>query len=431
MQVVADLHLHSKYSRAVSPQMLLPTMPRVAAQKGIHLLGTGDFTHPLWMHELREKLVETGNGIYSLKGTEDQSKFLVSVEIATIYTQNGKGRRIHNVVLVPSLEVAERINESLIAKGCTLGSDGRPIIGLSSKNLLELLLSIDERCLLIPAHAWTPWFGVYGLMSGFVSLDEAFEDLAPYVYAIETGISSDPEMNWQMKELAHRSIVSFSDAHSLPKMGRELTVFDMSELSYNAIRTAIMRADEMNQKIAYTVEFFPEEGKYHYSGHRQCGFFFRPEDEVSAKGICLVCHRPVTDGVMRRVQEISQEKPRGVKQIDASGVSWITDPKQEHPSFVRLVPLQEIIAEVLSRPVTSPKVQSLFDEMIQKISTELDILLTIPLTTISSIAGERIAEGVAKVRSGELSIAPGYDGLYGKVSIWDKQPKEEQLVLNI
>ncbi len=459
VDIVADLHLHSKYSRAVSNQMILPLMAQVGEQKGIDVLATGDWTHPMWFREMRSQLEESEEGLYKIKdkgegvqGSEKKEmRFLLSVEISSIYSQGGKGRRIHNLVFVPNLETAEKVNKELTKRGCNLSSDGRPIIGLSSKNLLSLLLEIDERSLLIPAHIWTPWFGIYGQLSGFNSLDEAFEELAPYVYGIETGLSSDPEMNWQIRELDTRSILSFSDAHSLAKMGREATVFRLESLSYEHIRQAILAPSkghnaEVMEKIAendehsprnkvlYTIEFYPEEGKYHYSGHRNCDVFQTPDEQRAANSICPHCKRKVTDGVMRRVQELAQEDPRGIHKANGHNVVWITDPKGNHPSFVKIVPLNEIIAEAIGSPVTSPKVKRIFDTLCQKGISEFHVLLKLSIQDIETMAlpvtsvegAKKIAEGIGKVRSESIVIQPGYDGVYGVVKIWQESKKVGQ-----
>ncbi len=468
IDVVADLHVHSRYSRAVSPQMTPAGMAQVGRQKGLDILATGDWTHPLWFRELRTQLVESEEGVYKMKSQNPSSKsqinskdqketrFLLSVEIATIFSQGGKGRRIHNLVFVPSFGTAEKVNKELLKRGFNLSSDGRPIIGLSSKNLLHMLLEIDEKSLLIPAHAWTPWFGIYGAMSGFESLSEAFEDLAPYVYGIETGLSSDPEMNWQIEELQTRSILSFSDAHSLPKMGREATVFRLESVSYENIRKAIMQPSQHTQrsresdnqkirnsgalsfpsilnKVLYTIEFYPEEGKYHYSGHRNCSVTMTPEEQRASNGICPVCKRKVTDGVMRRVQELASDELRiknkelSVReQKNSAGLQWLTDPRKIHPPFVRLVPLLEIIAEAIAAPVASPKTRLVYEALCSEVTSELTILLKAPIekieqaaTSITSVdKAKKIAEGVQKVRSAQIVIRPGYDGVYGIVKIW-------------
>lgn len=459
IDVITDLHLHSKYSRAVSPQMNPLVMAQYGLQKGINILSTGDWTHPIWMRELRNSLEESEEGLYKLKSKEDSGqarmtkevRFLLSVEIACIYSQGGKGRRIHNLVFVKSFETAEKINKELVKRGFNISSDGRPIIGLSSKNLLQLILEIDDSSLLIPAHVWTPWFGIYGQMSGFESLEEAFEELAPQVYGIETGLSSDPEMNWQMKELATRSILSFSDAHSPAKMGREATVFRLENLSYDNIRKAIMEPSLVNgkelivngkktinnkpstiNKVLYTIEFYPEEGKYHYSGHRNCNVSYSPEDLKTKGDICPVCHKRLTDGVVRRVEELAKENVKAVHKSNTTGLTWITDTTSTHPPFVKIVPLLEIISEAIGSPVGSPKVKALFDEMCKK-ESEFNLLLKIPLETIEKMAesfttsdnAQKIAQGIQKVRSEQIVVVPGYDGVYGVVKIWDSDNSEK------
>ncbi len=451
MQVVADLHLHSKYSRAVSPNMMPPIMASVGKQKGIDLLATGDWTHPLWLREIKNYLTEAEEGVYKIKNpglNQEKTRFLLSVEIASIYSQGGKGRRIHNLVFVPSFETAEKVNKELIKRGFNLTSDGRPILGMSSKHLLELILSIDERSLLIPAHIWTPWFGMYGMQSGFVSLKESFEELADYVYGIETGLSSDPEMNWEIDELNTRSILSFSDAHSPAKMGREATVFELEDLSYENIRQAIMRPSMVNglglrvhsknneqiatlnhkpsttNRVLYTIEFYPEEGKYHYSGHRNCGVTMTPDEQKATHGICPVCTRHVTDGVMRRVQELATEDPRAQSKQNTVGLKWYVDPKKVHPPFVKIVPLNEIIAEAIGSPVTSPKVKVAFDALVSELESEFFVLLKAPIDAIAKIAGSKVAEGIERVRTGSIVISPGYDGVYGVVKIWNEKGEE-------
>lgn len=434
IDVVVDLHLHSKYSRAVSPQMTPPVMAQYGKQKGIDVLATGDFTHPLWLREIRNYLEDAEEGLYKIKNPasgQEATRFLLSVEIASIYSQGGKGRRIHNLVFAPSFTAAEKINQELLKRGFNLSSDGRPILGLSSRNLLELILEVDARSMLVPAHVWTPWFGIYGQMSGFNSLTDAFGDLADKVYGIETGLSSDPEMNWQVDELNTRSILSFSDAHSPAKMGREASVFRLESLSYDNIRKAIMapskQIDAGENKVLYTIEFYPEEGKYHYSGHRNCGVTMTPEEQRASGGICPVCHKSVTDGVMRRVQELAQEDPRGEHKPNQQGLVWIKDPKGKHPPFVKIVPLQEIIAESIKSPVTSPKVKVIFDNLTKTLADEFTLLLKTPLEEIAKIANPKVAEGVQKVREAQIVIKPGYDGIFGVVKIWqdDKDPAKD------
>lgn len=434
MEFVADLHLHSKYSRAVSAAMSLPFMAQFARKKGIDVLSATDFTHPLWFREIKALLEETSEGVYGLRSTVDSSQlpvsFLLSTEIASIYKQGDKLRRIHNLLFVPSFEVAEKISQALVKRGCNLNADGRPIIGLSSKQLLELALEIDRKIILIPCHVWTPHFGIYGSASGFDSLEEAFGDLSKYIYGIETGISSDPFMNWQIPELEKRSILSFSDAHSAPKMAREATVFNLPKLTYMNIGRAISRRDP-GFSIASTIEFYPEEGKYHYTGHRNCGISLSP-NEVKEKGaICPVCKRRLTEGVMIRVQqvagrEISTAQP--LPQPDVHGVNWIKDPKNIHPPFVKLVPLLEIVAESLDSTVFSEKTKVLFEKICNELGPEIKILLKSSLEDIQKAGGEKVAQGVMKVRKGDISIEPGFDGEYGKVAIWsDKISLENKI----
>ncbi|KKQ41537.1 MAG: hypothetical protein A3H17_00680 [Candidatus Levybacteria bacterium RIFCSPLOWO2_12_FULL_37_14] len=453
MEFVTDLHLHSKYSRAVSPQMVLPEMAKWAAKKGINLLTSGDFTHPLWFRNIKAELEEAGEGVYKLKIKNEKLKinevrFILTTEIASIFKQGEKLRRIHNLVFAPNLETAEKINQELLSRACNLSSDGRPIIGLSSKNLLEMLLAIDKKIILIPCHAWTPHFGIYGSASGFDSIKESFEELSNYIYGIETGISSDPWMNWQIEELNNRSILSFSDAHSLPKMGRELTVFEINKtldsLSYVDIGKAISyplrkksgRNVASESGVAYTVEFYPEEGKYHYTGHRNCKVTKSPQQIKEDGSICSVCNRRLTEGVMYRVQQLVRlQSPEATadggqtkqekdfrpynSHSDSKGVLWIDDPRKVHPSFVKLVPLNEIIAESIGSPVGSERVKIQFDEMCLEFDSEINILLKTPIQDLSKFAGGKIAEGVAKVRRGDIVIEPGYDGEYGKVKIWN------------
>src|SRR3990167_6595760 len=308
MEIIADLHLHSKYSRAVSRDMVLPIMTQFAKKKGLNLLTTGDWTHPLWFREIKNDLKETEQGIFSLKESKDKNdpRFILSVEVSSIYSQGGKVRRIHSLLFAPNIETAEKMGQALVKRGANISSDGRPIVGLTPRNLLEMLMEIDERCFLIPCHAWTPWFSLYGSMSGFDSIEECFGDYSKYIFGVETGLSSDPSMNWRIKELENRSILSFSDSHSPMKMGRELTVFELQKLTFDNIKKAIMQ-NSKSDKIAYTTEFYPEEGKYHYTGHRNCKIVYSPKDTKEKGKICPVCHKNLTVGVMERVEALANE----------------------------------------------------------------------------------------------------------------------------
>ncbi len=456
MKYITDLHLHSKYSRAVSPQMMLPVMNEWAKKKGLQVLATGDFTHPLWLRHIQETLEEKEPGLFGLKSQIlnpksqinsksqnsklDETRFVLSVEISSIYSQNGRTRRIHNLVWVPSLETAEKINKELLKRGCNLGSDGRPIIGLSAQHLLELILSIDNTALVIPAHVWTPWFALYGSMSGFDLLEEAFGPYSKHIFAVETGLSSDPEMNWKIKELNKRSIVSFSDAHSMAKMGREATVFELEELSFQNIRRAIVGPNikpdwqSLPDKIAYTIEFYPEEGKYHYTGHRNCGVSHSPEDTRKYGDICPVCKKGLTVGVMHRVEDLAIQEPKISIKNDDKGIKWIHDKTGNHPPYIKLVPLNEIVAQSLSSTVASQKVKDLYGMLCLKLGTEMEILLNKSIDEIAKEArsagsgqvGDRLAEGISKVRSGDIVIKPGFDGEYGVVKIWDEASSKKE-----
>lgn len=453
MKVIADLHLHSKYSRAVSPQMVIPEMVRWAKIKGINLLGTGDFTHPLWFKELQNSLEEK-EGIFFEKNKKDQGdqvdkreiRFLLTAEISSIYSQGGKTRKIHNLVAAPSFLVADKINQELKNRGCNLMSDGRPIIGMSAKNLLELVLSVDENCLFIPCHIWTPWFSLYGANSGFDSMSECFGDLAKYIFTVETGLSSDPYMNWQVEDLDNRQIVSFSDAHSPAKMGRECTVLQIKssklkvqsdsskfKINYGDVVSALIGKAESDWEIGYTIEFYPEEGKYHYTGHRNCRVVQSPEETARKGAICPVCGKRLTVGVMERVGRVGKLGKVGEEgKTDEFGVTWITEKKEQEdkrekkkrPAFIKLVPLSEILAETLGVGDSSPRVWREFEKLTRLFVNEIEILTRVSKEQIAKVAGEKLAEGIMKVRKGDIFIRPGYDGEYGKVSVWGKEGDE-------
>lgn len=406
--------------------MVLPEIESFAIKKGIDVISAADFTHPLWFRELKSQLIPGGEGIYKLKNSTSKIRFILSTEISSIYSQGGKTRRIHNLVFMPSLESVEKFNLELLKRGANLSADGRPIIGLSSRNLLELVLSVDSSSFLIPCHAWTPWFSLYGSNSGFDSIEECFQDLSSEIFGIETGLSSDPEMNWRIKELDNRSILSFSDAHSAIKMGREATVFDLSELSFSNIKNAVKKLGD--QSISYTIEFYPEEGKYHYTGHRNCRVTQTPQETKEKGVICPVCKRPLTVGVMHRVEKLAS-RPTNVKiSVDKLGVSWVEDPTNLHPKYVKLVPLVEIIAESFGVMPGSVKVLSRFDEMVSAFSSELNVLLKTPIPDIEKSFGEKIGQAVFKVRKQDISVDPGFDGEFGKVKIWGENISSEVTV---
>ncbi|MFC1646887.1 endonuclease Q family protein [Patescibacteria group bacterium] len=459
MKVITDLQIHSKFSRATSKANTFPNLAVWAKLKGIDLLATGDWTHPMWFREIERDLEEVGNGLLKLKSGTFKSElqsdynlklegradplFLLATEISSIYTQGGKGRRTHTLVWVPTIASARKINKEMTKQGCNLLSDGRPIIPLSSIQVAELVFNIEPKALVIPAHAWTPWFSMYGSKSGFDSVDEAFGPYAKQIYAVETGLSSSPDMNWRIKELDNRKILSFSDAHSGPKLGREATVFDIPDgkLSYKAIYDAIKNKSKITtnyelsttNSIAYTIEFHPEEGKYHYTGHRSCDIRYGPL-EVQEKGTgCPVCGKPLTQGVMQRVGELagrsidslrltveSMQLVENGPEINATSSKAFPN----RPSFISLVPLQEIIAESIGSPVASNRTKSIYFKLTSLLASEFDILLKSSVVEIAKIAGERVAEGIEKVRSGDIVVDPGYDGVFGVVKIWGEGEKK-------
>ncbi|OGG03818.1 hypothetical protein A2W14_04720 [Candidatus Gottesmanbacteria bacterium RBG_16_37_8] len=450
MQVISDLQLHSKYARAVSQEMIIRKIWDWAKIKGIGLIATGDWTHPLWLREIKNDLEETGKGLYKLKDksgnfkTEEKDPlFLLETEVSCIYSQGGKLRRIHTLIWSPSIESCEKINKKLISMGANLMSDGRPIIGLTSRQVCETVLSVDPKCLIIPAHVWTPWFSLYGSESGFDSIEECFGEFSRYIYAVETGLSSNPAMNWRIKELDSRSIVSFSDAHSGPKLGREATVFELYELSFEAIKQAIMRpgkkipgdakamAGEAKNKIAYTIEFYPEEGKYHYTGHRNCDIKQNPEETRSKGTICPVCGRKLTIGVMHRVDQLAGRGEEDLKMhkktVDNISVKMHYSAQfPDRPPYMMFVPLLEILAEAIGGSPTSKNVQNEYFKLIDYFGSEFNILLTVKHPELVKISGERVAEAIERVRNGQIYVDPGYDGVFGKVKIWYEQTDEKK-----
>ncbi|MFC1710956.1 endonuclease Q family protein [Patescibacteria group bacterium] len=427
MKVIADLHLHSKYSRAVSQQMIPQVMAEWAVKKGINLLGTSDWTHALWLKELEASFNESSNGVYSLKNSKNnlsKVKFILATEISSIYSQGGKTRRIHNVVFIPSFKIAYKINKELKSRGCNLMSDGRPIIGLSSIELAELIWSIDKNCIIVPAHIWTPWFSMFGSKSGFDSVSECWGKYEKHIYAIETGLSSDPTMNWLVKDLDTRSILSFSDAHSPAKLGRETTVFELEELSFENLRKALKaRLKPGKNKILYTTEFYPEEGKYHYTGHRKCSVKHTFADTLKKGTTCPVCGKPLTLGVMHRVSELAKNKSiEPIKKENKAGLIGYYNPEDKtRPPYVMLVPLMEIIAESFSIGVGSKKVANEYENIIKNLGTEIDVLTQTKIEKIAKHSGDKIAQGIDKVRKGDIVVDPGFDGVFGVVKIWHSQ----------
>lgn len=408
--MIADLHIHSRFSMATSKEGTPENLDFWARKKGISLIGTGDFTHPVWREELKERLVSEGNGLYRLrdeyvkeesrKFPGEGTRFVVSGEISSIYKKNGKTRKIHNVILLPSLEAADAMAQRLEKIG-NIHSDGRPILGLDSHDLLEMMLDVCPEGILIPAHIWTPHFSVLGAKSGFDSVEECFEELAPYIHALETGLSSDPAMNWRISKLDRYQLVSNSDAHSPSKLGREANLLDI-DCSYEGLYRAI----QTGEGLEGTVEFFPEEGKYHFDGHRKCGVSLSPVEAERLGGICPVCGKKLTMGVDHRVEQLADRAEGFVK--------------KDGKKYESLVPLPEVISACMGYSTASKKVQGCFEQMIQTLGTEFDILRNVPSEDIKSCAGERIAEGIENVRTGNVKRIPGYDGEYGKIELFDE-----------
>lgn len=410
MKMIADLHIHSRFSMATSKEGTPENLDFWARKKGISLIGTGDFTHPVWREELKERLVSEGNGLYRLrdeyvkeesrKFPGEGTRFVVSGEISSIYKKNGKTRKVHNVILLPGLEAADAMAQRLEKIG-NIHSDGRPILGLDSHDLLEMMLDVCPEGILIPAHIWTPHFSVLGAKSGFDSVEECFEELAPYIHALETGLSSDPAMNWRISKLDRYQLVSNSDAHSPSKLGREANLLDI-DCSYEGLYRAI----QTGEGLEGTVEFFPEEGKYHFDGHRKCGVSLSPVEAERLGGICSVCGKKLTMGVDHRVEQLADRAEGFVK--------------KDGKKYESLVPLPEVISTCMGYSAASKKVQGCFEQMIQTLGTEFDILRNVPSEDIKSCAGERIAEGIENVRTGNVKRIPGYDGEYGKIELFDE-----------
>ena len=408
MKIIADLHIHSRFSMATSKEGTPENLDFWARKKGISLIGTGDFTHPVWREELKERLVSEGNGLYRLRDAYvkeesrkfpgEGTRFVVSGEISSIYKKNGKTRKVHNVILLPSLEAADAMAQRLEKIG-NIHSDGRPILGLDSHDLLEMMLDVCPEGILIPAHIWTPHFSVLGAKSGFDSVEECFEELAPYIHALETGLSSDPAMNWRISKLDRYQLVSNSDAHSPSKLGREANLLDI-DCSYEGLYRAI----QTGEGLEGTVEFFPEEGKYHFDGHRKCGVSLSPVEAERLGGICPVCGKKLTMGVDHRVEQLADRAEGFVK--------------KDGKKYESLVPLPEVISACMGYSTASKKVQGCFEQMIQTLGTEFDILRNVPSEDIKSCAGERIAEGIENVRTGNVKRIPGYDGEYGKIELF-------------
>ena len=414
---VADLHIHSRYAYACSKNLTLPNIASMARVKGIGLLATGDFTHPAWVDELEVNLTPVDSGTFQHQGIN----FVLGTEISCVYRQGGRGRRLHLLLFLSSLENVKKFNAELARRGVKLEGDGRPSVGMSAADLTSLALDVDPRAMVIPAHIWTPWFGLLGSVSGFNSLEECFGHLAPMIRGVETGLSSDPAMNWNVPDVASRAVVSFSDAHSLPNLGREVTVFKGNP-TYDSLRKAI----EENA-IAYTIEFYPEEGKYHYNGHRNCGVRQSPwETAAQGGGLCPVCSRPLTLGVLHRAHSLSSTDGAGQFEELVAGADGLILPADGRPPFLRLVPLEELLAETLGVGRRSRAVGNVYRGLCAELGSELEVLVRANAEDIEEIAGGQVAQAVLMARTGKVVTEPGFDGQYGTVRVWGESSSNPQ-----
>lgn len=400
MRVIADFHVHSKYSRATSAEMNATDILKWADKKGIQVIASGDFQHPKYFGELKNSLEEDEPGLHKLRKGKSSARIVLSTEISHIYKQGGKVRKIHMLVIMPTMAAAEKFSKELAKRGNT-SSDGRPILGFPAKELVKLTLDICPDAMVVPAHAWTPWFSVFGSKSGFNSLEECFEEETKNIKAIETGLSSDPQMNWRISGLDNVALISNSDAHSARKIGREANVFEC-KMDYYQIKKIIETNDK--KKFKYTIEFFPEEGKYHNDGHRDCGINYHPRESLAKNNRCPVCFKPLTLGVLHRVEELA-DRP------------WDYAPKDNVPQR-HMIPLEEIIADALDVGVASVKVQSAYENIIKKGGTEFAVLLDLPEAELKKIADEKVADGIMRVRREEVKVVPGFDGEFGKIAIF-------------
>jgi uncharacterized protein (TIGR00375 family) len=403
MQVFADMHIHSRYSRATSQQMNIKEIARFAKIKGLHLVGTGDFTHPKWLSEIRETLApEQDTGVYKVASNPASPvRFMLTTEVCTIFHVANESKKVHHVILTPSIDVAVQINEALSKYG-DLSIDGRPMLNMTAAQLVEEVMQASGENMVFPAHVWTPWFSVFGAFSGFDSVEECYQDMARHIHALETGLSSDPPMNWRLSRLDRFALVSNSDSHSFwPwRIGREANVFELNAISYHAVVAAIRSKDPARFK--FTIETDPAYGKYHWTGHRNCNVSLSPREAQKLGNICPVCRRKLTNGVEQRVEELA-DRPEGFQ-------------PENVPGFMRLLPLSEIIATVLNS--SSPSTQAvwkIYNTLIAKFGNEYTVLINTPKEALSKVVEAQIAEAIVKVRTGSITVVPGYDGVYGKL----------------
>ncbi len=414
MRVIADLHIHGRYSRATSEQMSIAEIGKWAKIKGLNLVGTGDFTHPDWLKEVKDTLAPDGDsGLFKLASGNSPIRFILTTEVCTIFDYKGESKKVHHVILTPWLEIAEQINERLQSFG-SLSSDGRPILSVSASQLVEEVMAVSGENMIFPAHAWTPWFSIFGAFSGFDTVEDCYQDMTKHIHALETGLSSDPAMNWRLSKLDKYTLVSNSDCHSFwPwRIGREANVFELEKFSYSEVTGAIIAND--SARFKFTIETDPAYGKYHWTGHRNCNVSLSPAEAIKFGNICPVCRRPLTKGVEQRVEELA-DRPATFRREGA-------------PGFMRLLPLSEIIATVLGSG--SPSTQAVwknFNLLVERFGDEYAVLIDAPLDDMAKVVDAPIAQAVVKVREGNAKVTPGYDGVYGQLVLGIQAPPTVKL----
>ena len=412
MRVIADLHIHSRFSRATSERMNLEEIARYAKIKGLSLVGTGDFTHPRWIHEIQETLAkDVDTGLYRVAKTpESPMRFMLTTEVCTIFDWQGQSKKVHHVILAPNMEVINQINGNLEEYG-DLASDGRPILNMTATQLVENVMEISNENMVFPAHAWTPWFSIFGAFSGFDNIEDCYEDMTRHIHALETGLSSDPPMNWRLSKLDKFTLVSNSDCHSFwPwRIGREANVLELEQLTYKQVTDTIRSNDPARFK--FTIETDPAYGKYHWTGHRNCNVSMSPKEAQKFNNICPVCRRKLTKGVEQRVEELA-DRPEGYKPIGK-------------PGYKRLLPLSEIIATVLN--VGEPSTQAvwkIYNALVGRAGDEYSVLLDASEETLNTVVDSQITNAILRVRAGSFAVVPGFDGVYGKLILGEDNSPE-------
>jgi len=409
LRVIADFHIHSKYSRATSLNMSIHEIAQFSKIKGLNLVGTGDFTHPRWLGEIKDSLEEVdGSGLYKIRANPNSSvSFILSAEVCTVFEFENKSRKIHHVILAPKMDLVEQLNGRLRSHG-DLEVDGRPTLKMTAPELVDEVIAVSPDNLIFPAHAWTPWYSLFGANSGFDRLDDCYQDMTDRVHALETGLSSDPPMNWRLTSLDRLALLSNSDSHSAwPwRLGREANVFELDNLTYWEIMDAIKTKNP--RKFKFTIETNPSYGKYHWTGHRQCNVSMPASEAILLRNICPKCGRKLTKGVEQRVDELA-DRPDGRKPLNAI-------------NFIHLLPLSEIIATTIgSESPSSPRVWHLYNMLIERFQDEYSVLLDASREEIAQVADDRIADTIIRVREGKVKVTPGYDGVYGRIDLLAKE----------